>query len=337
VECNHKERKDKEAKAKRSRQEALHRKIAVDPLPQDVCERELFTTWVSPVMRRVATEKDRLSVLRKTRAETRQCKMQMPVLQPSSKDEAVSTKTTPRASSRGGNTSKPPSRAQSRGGQTSDSRAPSRGGQLGDGLGDSLGACSSSGPRTNSRGGMKSMKAASWAPLTGMLEQDTFGSMGKFKSAGGVEGNMLNQMRHAVLTNPMAGQWPQGMEARAVGGSREMMLPAQTLPRVGSAGGASNPPAPRPDPSMVSFCGLVLEPPASLDHRLVERRLEDQAKEFRKNTFAEYMKEHDIFTGDIKVRFDQRRLQTEEEASFRISGEPKRIPRHQLLRHQLPK
>merc|ERR1712139_257771 len=103
--ATHKDRKDKEVKAKRVRQEALHRKIVVDPLPQDVCEHELFTTWVSPVMRRVATEKDRLSVLRKTRAETRQCKMQMPLLRPSSKDEAASTRSSPRANSRSGTAS----------------------------------------------------------------------------------------------------------------------------------------------------------------------------------------------------------------------------------------
>ena len=56
----------KELKKIRIRQEALRQKIAVDPLPQDVCEHELFTTWVSPVMMRVAIADDPLTVLRKT-------------------------------------------------------------------------------------------------------------------------------------------------------------------------------------------------------------------------------------------------------------------------------
>lgn len=330
--ASHKERKDKEAKQKRVRQEALHRKITVEPLPQEVCEHELYTTWVSPVMRRVATEEDPLMVLRKTRAESRQCKMQvqpfssMPSLRPGSKDEGVSVVT-----SRPGSRSGTAPRCSSRGGQGTE-RVPSRGGQVGmlDDPGQVAGATLSSSanaPRGSSRGmSTRSMKAASWGPVIAMLEQDTMGSFGganaKFKSTGGAEANMLTQMRYAVLAHP------QGPETRAVGGSREIVLPGQTLPRVSSAGGSA---APGGHP----VAQLLLEPPSSLSHRIVVHRLEAQGKAFRETTFAEYMKENDIFTGEPKVRFDERRLHTEEEAVLQkanllVGGPAKRQLRMQL-------
>jgi len=299
---SHKDRKAKDVKEKRVRQEALQHKISVDPLPEDVCAHELFTTWVSPVMRRVATEPDRLSVLRKTSAEPRKCKMEvqpflsMPLLRPSSNQEGSARLLSNRASSA----------PNGQGAGLGAVRVPSRGGQ------DEFPPGSAGGPRPNSRCSIsRAQKAASWGP--GMLpEQDAMGGtnlkMGG-RTTGGAEGNMLSQMRHAVMTGPTAG-WPHAFETRAVGGSN-IVLPAQTLPRVASAGGASAP-AGANNPSQ-----LLLEPPRSLNHTTVVDRLEAQAKAFRQTTFAEYMKENDIFTGVSKVRFDEKRLRTEEEAELR--------------------
>jgi hypothetical protein len=284
-----------EAEMRRKGQEAVHRKIAIDPLPQDVCEHELYTTWVSPVMTRVATETDPLSVLRKTRAESRQCKMQVQtsLLRPSSKDGISSASSSPRAAK-----SVSSLRGFSRGGQTSDGRGASRNGQLSDDLGETRAPLQ----RSGSRGAPRSMKAASWGTLPGTMDQDpsrSYGDMRFNKSGGGGEMNMLTQMRNAVAE-------PQAL--RAVGGSRELIIPGHT-PRTASSGGGGG-------VSRTSYTNLFLEPPASLSHRIVECRLEAQAKEFRKKTFAQYMKENDIFTGDPKVRFDEKRLRTEEESAL---------------------
>jgi hypothetical protein len=328
----HKDRKehekDREAKKKRNRQEALHRKIAVDPLPQDVCGHELATTWVSPVMQRQANEDDPLSVLRKTRAESRQCKMQvqpfmsMPLLRPSSKEEGASGGISARAEKRAATAP----------------RAPSRGAQIGDesGAGQSLGPS-----RASSRGGVpKSLKAASYGgPMTGMLDQDLGPMNASFASPGvgkagfnsAKEANALGQMRAAVLRDPTAtyGSWAPGTETRAVGGSKEIVLPAQTLPRVTSAGG-------NPIPGAKPISQLVLEPPSSLSHRVVVNRLETQGHFFRQSTFAEYLKENDVFTGEPKVRLDEKRLKKGEDfalkkASSLVGGLPKRHLRLQLL------
>lgn len=284
-----------EAEMRRKGQEAVHRKIAIDPLPQDVCEHELYTTWVSPVMTRVATETDPLSVLRKTRAESRQCKMQVQtsLLRPSSKDGISSASSSPRAAKNVSSL-----RGFSRGGQTSDGRGASRNGQLSDDLGETRAPLQ----RSGSRGAPRSMKAASWGTLPGTMDQDpsrSYGDMRFNKSGGGGEMNMLTQMRNAVAE-------PQAL--RAVGGSRELIIPGHT-PRTASSGGGGG-------VSRTSYTNFFLEPPASLSHRIVECRLEAQAKEFRKKTFAQYMKENDIFTGDPKVRFDEKRLRTEEESAL---------------------
>jgi hypothetical protein len=146
-----------------------------------------------------------------------------------------------------------------------------------------------------------------------MLEQDnTMASFGaatqKFKSAGGAEGNLLMQMRQGVM-----GSITPGIDSRAVGGSKEMMLGSTALPRVASAGGITGP--------IVGFAPLIIEPPSSLSNEVVVNRIEAQGIKFRKTTFTEYMKENDIFTGDPKVRFDQRRLDKEEEAILRKAQE----------------
>jgi len=72
---NAKEQREKELKIRRSRQEALHNAAASNPLPAVLCERELMTTWVGPLTKRlVPGEKDRC-ILRKTSAEAYRLKM----------------------------------------------------------------------------------------------------------------------------------------------------------------------------------------------------------------------------------------------------------------------
>eukprot|EP00927_Polykrikos_kofoidii_P061947 TRINITY_DN56767_c0_g1_i1.p1 TRINITY_DN56767_c0_g1~~TRINITY_DN56767_c0_g1_i1.p1 ORF type:complete len:746 (+),score=169.15 TRINITY_DN56767_c0_g1_i1:66-2240(+) len=69
------ERRERDLKARRMKHEALHKSVAVDPLPPELCEREVLTTWVSPVVKRlVPSEKDRC-MLRKTASESFNLKM----------------------------------------------------------------------------------------------------------------------------------------------------------------------------------------------------------------------------------------------------------------------
>mmetsp|Transcript_48490 Transcript_48490/g.109165 ORF Transcript_48490/g.109165 Transcript_48490/m.109165 type:complete len:405 (+) Transcript_48490:3-1217(+) len=63
------ERKEREAKAKKLRQELIMRKISVDELPDELCQRQLNTTWVSPCQKNLHIEAKDRHVLRKTTAE----------------------------------------------------------------------------------------------------------------------------------------------------------------------------------------------------------------------------------------------------------------------------
>lgn len=300
-----KERKAKDQKEKRQRQEALQRKITSEPLPDHVCEREWVSTWVSPVMRRVASEPDRL-LLRKPERDQRQLKMEqlehfltMPsIWQPSSKDGNHSALN--RASSA---PSGQPSigRNQSRGGQSQEDGVPP----------GSAGALTRAVSRGSVQSGSRGVKASSWGPVTAGLPSDQDlgnASMGgKARSAAAAETNMLSQMRSAVLNGPTMGNWQQAGETRAVGGSREMVLPARSLPRVASAGGQAAGPTGANNPTC-----LLLEPPRSLSHPTVIGRFEENGRAFQLTTFAEYVKENDIMTGLPKTRFDEKSLKTAE-------------------------
>jgi hypothetical protein len=290
-----KDKKERDAKQKRIRQDALHRKIAAEPLPQDLFEHELLTTWVSPVMKRLANEEDRWAVLRKTRQESRQCKMHvsMPsLLRLSSKEEGTSS------------------------GNATNLRASTAPAQV-------------SGRERMDSGQQGMTSSASRATKSTLLgasgsEQEGNSSFGSF--------HKRQTTPNARQTSGTSSNTPSGgKEARFVGGSKLLMLPGWVLPRVASAPDGT--PIFSDMPPLSIGCALSLGPPSNLDKRVVESRLEAQGKAFRQTTFAQYMKENDIFTGEPKVRFDEARLKIEEESTLRkagVSGPPKRQLRMQL-------
>jgi len=66
--------------------------------------------------------------------------------------------------------------------------------------------------------------------------------------------------------------------------------------------------------------------------KVVKQRLEGQAKAFRQNSFAQYIKQFDVFSGKLKQSFDEKRLRDEEDACLRktdnlIGGPPRRLIR----------
>mmetsp|Transcript_116876 Transcript_116876/g.184871 ORF Transcript_116876/g.184871 Transcript_116876/m.184871 type:complete len:820 (-) Transcript_116876:41-2500(-) len=292
---NTKERKEIDAKKKRIRQEVLQRKILAESLPQELCEHELVTTWVSPVMTRLAAEDDRWSVLKKTRAESRQCKMQV-----FSMDDGASPCNSDRASSSNRVGTAP---GRSRATASTDES----------GFQTTAGTEAS---RISSRGSRRPQKTASWSPLLGSLEQDITSSVGEGRSRQGADG------RQRALTDEkgnLIARTSSSPEVRAVGGSRSLVLPNKALPRVASTGSIAGLSAP-----------LTLEPPSSLSTSVVLNRIEAQGSAFRQTTFAEYVKENDIFTGDAKLRLDEKRLRTEEDAVLRktdalVGGAAKRL------------
>jgi len=286
------ERKEEEEKQKRRRQEEVQRRILVDPLPQELCEHEIVTTWVSPVTKRLQPDAQDRMVLRKRAAESFKLKMQvrpfsMPSLLKSKDEPAAGSTSRPATGSRAGSAPKPGSR-----------------GGADEGPGASV-AATSIGGRSMARSVMtntsRALKSTIGAATFGGLDVDGFGGgLGYTTTAGAGKGTIF-QMRSGVSAG--AAQWTSGA---CVDGRLG-------LPHIGS----HNP---------VPF---FLEPPESLSSKVVVERLEKQAGAFRQGTFAEYVKENDIFTGDPKMRLDKKLLESEEDAALTeaeelIGGEPKR-------------
>mmetsp|Transcript_2697 Transcript_2697/g.6886 ORF Transcript_2697/g.6886 Transcript_2697/m.6886 type:complete len:746 (-) Transcript_2697:49-2286(-) len=135
--------------------------------------------------------------------------------------------------------------------------------------------------------------------------------------------------------------------ARAEGLNPSASAPS-VLPRVssqsgktGAAKGEAMPPsASAPLPRVVAALSgkpvanikgevIGLEPPPRLSGKVVSQRLEGHIKMFQKQSFAIYMKEHDILTGFKKNISDPRRLRDEEDAYVKkmvglVGSEPKR-------------
>jgi len=59
---------------------------------------------------------------------------------------------------------------------------------------------------------------------------------------------------------------------------------------------------------------LTLEPPWNLSNKVVYNRVDVATKASQSHSFAMYTKEYDVFTGDLKQRFDEARLRNEEDA-----------------------
>lgn len=77
---------------------------------------------------------------------------------------------------------------------------------------------------------------------------------------------------------------------------------------------------------------INMESAARISGKVIRQRLEGQAKAFRQTSFAQYIKDFDVFTGKLKLNFDDKRLRDEEDACLRkadnlIGGHPKRLIR----------
>lgn len=104
------------------------------------------------------------------------------------------------------------------------------------------------------------------------------------------------------------------------------LLEAQ-LPVAGIGGGGMRAAGASAGPPLVS---LMLCPPKSVGSLEVLQRFEGQSKAFQQQTFAEYMREFDILTGNKKLRIDGQKLREEEDACSRkwkvlVGGEPSRM------------
>ncbi|CAJ1339902.1 unnamed protein product [Effrenium voratum] len=61
---------------------------------------------------------------------------------------------------------------------------------------------------------------------------------------------------------------------------------------------------------------LTLEPAWNLSSKVVYNRLDVALKASQEHSFAMYTKEYDVFTGDLKQRFDEKRLRDEEDDAY---------------------
>jgi len=98
----------------------------------------------------------------------------------------------------------------------------------------------------------------------------------------------------------------------------------------GSAGSGSTQQQNKAGGTNANSVSLVLHPPKNLSGDQIHQRLEDQAKGFRKHTYAQYMKEFDILTGKKKEKVQSNQLRRDEEACLQkmsrlIGGEPQRL------------
>lgn len=87
------------------------------------------------------------------------------------------------------------------------------------------------------------------------------------------------------------------------------------LPRVSTATGA------RPQPQVPPGGELLnLQAPATVSSKLIFQRMESTTKALAKGSFAEYMKEYDIFTGEPRrARIDWEEVQEMEDDTIRAS------------------
>jgi len=208
-EVNVKSRQERELKARRIAQEALHNKVANDPLPPELCERQIGTDWVSPITKRMCVgEKDRC-VLHKSASESFLVKM--------------------------------------------------------------------------------NANSFPMMPLVSTL---------RIKKA-------LYVMKDDDV------------------GSDATSAPAKDTDDKKDRKGERK-------KSMAPGVPLRMDPPESLKNKVILQRLDTQADAFRKTTFGVYTKDHDVFTGEFKVRLNEQTLKMEERSFLGkmhdlVGGPPKKL------------
>eukprot|EP00933_Yihiella_yeosuensis_P080966 TRINITY_DN94493_c0_g1_i1.p1 TRINITY_DN94493_c0_g1~~TRINITY_DN94493_c0_g1_i1.p1 ORF type:complete len:459 (-),score=76.18 TRINITY_DN94493_c0_g1_i1:26-1336(-) len=83
-------------------------------------------------------------------------------------------------------------------------------------------------------------------------------------------------------------------------------------------------------PSLSGNVAIRMDGPHSLPTKVIVNRLEGEAKAFRAQSFAVYLKEADVFTGVKKERLDAQLLRDQEEAAMKqmhylVGGSPRRV------------
>lgn len=246
-------RKVNEAKARRLRQDLLQQKIVGEPLPPEICTRELNTDWVSPALEHMMGESGDRGVLNKTKADSYHLKMFTPTMQ-------ARTLSMPAL--------KAVARPQSKGHAYVDSSK-------------------------------RRQHDASTVSQTASAKEEVTGSM-----AGG-------------------SSRPNAKQSTAKDADLGRDVSTATLATNASSPSllAWSPPGMTP---------VLMDTAARISGKVICQRLEGQAKAFRQNSFANYIKEYDVFKGQPKQSFAEKRLRDEEDAFLRkldslVGGPPRRM------------
>eukprot|EP00929_Paragymnodinium_shiwhaense_P050352 TRINITY_DN2534_c0_g5_i2.p1 TRINITY_DN2534_c0_g5~~TRINITY_DN2534_c0_g5_i2.p1 ORF type:complete len:638 (-),score=151.14 TRINITY_DN2534_c0_g5_i2:220-2133(-) len=244
--------KERKQMARQQMQEELHKNVKEGTLAPELCEKSLSTTWVSPMISRLAQADGDRCILRKTAAEAREVQMVV--------------KTLPMMAL----------------------------------------------PVEQTDKSKKSARKSSSLSLLGLGAK-------KRRSSG----------------------WGDGAMADGGSGSR-------SLPTLGSDSSVSSPAAATGSifgrrgqqtadkkPERTSEV-LKLDPPRSLANDVIIQRLENQRVAVFKSTFAEYLKDYDILTGELKTRIDDVSLTNDEDKYVKtmnglVAGEPRRFNPISLL------
>lgn len=264
----HEEKKQELAVERERREAAVQRKIVVEPLPEELCERELRTTWVSPVMERLAgPEQQERCLLRKNPAEAACLRVDSMVLKmetPPIPDHAQQLR-----QQAGGRARSAPNGA---------TRKPGQQGQQGQ-----------QGQR------VKSTPFAKGGPRSLLRQSDG---------------------------TPPGGRSPKTPPGRG-GGTFTGVKEGEVMDMPGYRQ--------REEQKLV-----LQEPSMSLSTDVMRQRLREEGQAFHAATFSEYLKQVDIFTGDPKVRLDEKRLQNDETTTLAKAASLMGLPAFKQVRmHKL--
>lgn len=248
------QKKESDAKARRQRQDLLQHKLVVEPLPAEMCTRQIKTDWVSPALQYMMGDTGDRDVLCKTHADSFHLKMfTKPIPARPLSMPALKASTRPQSKGHGETKRRPH---------------------------DAMTVSQTSAKEEGSLAGGSSRAAAR-----------TIASVHSERDAS-------NAPMSTSASSPGLHPWTSS----ATGQSH------------GSAG------------------VINMDSAVRISGKVIKQRLEGQAKAFRQNSFAQYIKEFDVFSGKLKQSFDEKRLRDEEDACLRkaenlIGGPPRRLIR----------
>jgi len=164
-------------------------------------------------------------------------------------------------------------------------------------------------------------------------------SMPSLASSGGAgEASPSRQRKHPDAASQGGGAQPspERKEESIAGSIRTGTAQGQGSRVQRSPNAAANEAAPPPSAVLPRVAKstrgevISLDAPSRISQKEMKKRLEVTDKAAKTQSFAIYMKEHDIFTGVRKLRFDEKRLRDEEDAYVKkmcslVGGSPKRL------------